>query len=415
LKIGDRDIERWEWKPWLWVFFYSIVIFATVPVARGIQRFIYSTLGKEFFTYVILFIIFMALVILLYLFIFRLGIRKISQYIWLFICAGLYAYYTIKLKKHPEEAFHFLEYGLLSYLFFIALSRRVRDWTIYITSILSVLFVGTLDEFLQWMIPERFWGFRDIGLNTLAGVIFMLGVWKGIKPELISMPVKRLSVKVLVWVITANLIFLGLCLSNTPNSVNFYTERLNLLSWLRNEEPMVEYGYKHRDPEIGVFYSRLRLKELRDIDIRYGSSYGKDISKALVDITYEGLIKSYSPFTNPFLHEFILHLQRRDSGLEEFNQSTNSYMAIRSSNTALKENLILERYFSNTLRHSGYILPDEILKRLKDSTSSNNEFYISRIDNLITAFDLKMVWSAILITLITVWRTGRFWKRYLER
>ncbi|MDP3298225.1 MAG: VanZ family protein [Thermodesulfovibrionia bacterium] len=391
-------------------------IFATVPVARNLQVFVYNSLGREFFTYTVLFFIFAGLTILLYLFIFKLRIKKISQYLWLFACGSVYVYYTIKLKEHPEEAIHFLEYGLLSYFVFMALSRKIRDWTIYITSALLVLFVGTIDEFLQWMMPNRFWDFRDIGLNTLAGGIFLLGLWKGVKPKIICSPVKKISAKMLVGVITVNLLLLGLCLSNTPCSVNYYTERLNILSWLRNEESMTELAYKHRDSELGVFYSRLNLKELREVDLTKGKLYGETLSQDInSEMTDKELIEIYNPCANPFLYEFTVHLLRRDSNLKEITESSNTYERIKSSNIALKENLILERYFWNTLMYSGHVLPDELVSDLKKTASLWKEDYVSKTGRLvITSFNLRSIWMTILTILAAVWLSGMFWKRRLN-
>lgn len=414
MKIRDRETERWELKSWLWVFFFSLFIFSTVPLARGVQRFVYSTIGKEFFTYAVFLIVLVALTILLYLFVFKLRIRRVSQYIYLLICASIYGYFIIRLKEHPEEAIHFVEYGILYYLFFVALSKKIRDRTIYITSAFFVLFVGTLDEFLQWMMPERFWDFRDVGFNALAGVIFMFGLWKGIRPENINRPVKRLSVNVLLWIITINLLFLGLCLSNTPKTVNYYAERLNLLSRLKDEEIMAEYGHKHIDPEIGIFYSRPSLKQLREVDAYYGSSYGEEIANAFErGMTYEDLITAYSPPANPFLYEFVIHLERRDNALKNLEEPISLYTAMRSSDIAFKENLILERYFSNTLSYSGYTLPDEIIAELRENASPGDKIYISRVGNLITIFNLRTAWSVILITIIALWTGGSIYKRRL--
>jgi hypothetical protein len=100
-----------------------------------------------------------------------------------------------------------------------------------------------MDEFLQWMMPERYWGFKDVGLNILAGGIFLLALWKGIKPKIICMPVRKISVKMLTGIISVDLIFWGVCLSNTPDLVNHYTSTFGILSWLRNEEPMIKSSY----------------------------------------------------------------------------------------------------------------------------------------------------------------------------
>ena len=240
--------DRWDWKSWLWVFLCSSAIFATVPLARNIQRFVYDSVGSAFFTYAVLAVILAAFGALVYLLAYKFRVRSTSQYLWLFSCAGLYIYFTIALRKHPEEAVHFVEYGLLSYFFFRALSVKIHDWKIYITVMLFVTFVGTVDEFIQWLMPGRVWDYRDVGINALASVIFLIAVWKAIRPEIISGPVKKYSLKMLAGILTANLIFFGLCLANTPDMVKRYTSEFESLSWLRDEEPMTRSWFFRDDP-----------------------------------------------------------------------------------------------------------------------------------------------------------------------
>ncbi|MBI5666046.1 MAG: VanZ family protein [Nitrospirae bacterium] len=263
-----KDTLRWNGASWLRVFLCTALIFSTVPVARRIQRYVHNTIGSEFFTYTVLVIILSLFAVLLYFFIFRLNVKSKSQYAWLIMSSGFYIYTTLQLRKYPEEAIHLLEFGLLSYFLFKALSHRIRDWTVYISTILCVLFIGTIDEFIQWVTPGRRWDYGDVGINALAGVFFVLAVGKGIKPDIVRGPVKRASVNLLAIIMTINVLFLGLCLSNTPASVTRYTELFHGLSWLRLEEPMTQYGFRHKDAETGPFYSQMTLDRLRKIDTR---------------------------------------------------------------------------------------------------------------------------------------------------
>ncbi len=217
--IIDKNISGREWQAWLWVLLCTIGIYSMIPLARGFQKFVYSTVGKEFFTYAALFAVVVILITLLYYLLFKLKIRNISQYIWLFLCAGAFIHFTLQLRKHPEEALHLLEYGLLSILVFKALTHRIRDRSIYVSVVLLVLFLGTVDEFIQWMTPQRYWGIEDVKLNTIAAIILQVAIWKGIRPEIISGPVKKASVMLLLGAITLNMIFLGFCILNIPNAV----------------------------------------------------------------------------------------------------------------------------------------------------------------------------------------------------
>jgi len=238
-----KIFKNWNRKEWLWTLLYALIIFFTIPVSRKIQGFIYNLFGRQFFTYSVIFVVICGLAVFLCFFIFKLKIKNISQYVWIFICAGLYIYFTIRLKRYPEEATHLIEYGLLSYFVFKALSHRIHDWTVYITTILIVSFIGTIDEAIQWMTPRRYWDFRDVGINILGGVILQFTIWKGIKPDVINKPLKKLSLKILIIVFTVDVIVLGLCLSNTPKAVNSYTAVFQSLSWLRTEEPMSKFGF----------------------------------------------------------------------------------------------------------------------------------------------------------------------------
>jgi len=243
---NNKTTLRWNRASWLWVFLCTAAIFSTVPLARGVQRYINATVGRDFFIHMVLFIVLSLFVVILFFFIFRLNIKSKSQYAWLIIASGAYVYTTLQLRIYPEEAVHLLEFGILSYFLFRALSHRIRDWTVYMTTSLFVLFIGTIDEFIQWVTPGRIWDYRDVGINALAGVLFVLVVGKGIKPENVRGPIKIISVNMLAGIIIINLLFLGLCLSNTPDAVAHYTSVFPDLSWLNQEETMSEYGHDHR-------------------------------------------------------------------------------------------------------------------------------------------------------------------------
>ena len=256
----EKDSLRRSRTAWLWVLMCAAGIFSTVPMARGVQRYVSHTIGKDFFTYFVLSIFFTLFAALLCFLIFRPKVNSASQYIWLIICAGLYIYLTIQLRKYPEEAIHLLEYGLLTWFIFKALSYKIRDWTIYITAALIASLFGIADEFLQWMMPNRVWSYKDAGINALGAGIFILAISKGIRPGIISKPVKRSSINIMTGTIIAVLIIIGLCLSNTPDAVKRYTTIFNNLSWLNDEEPMTVYGYEYVNPETGASHVRTSNK-----------------------------------------------------------------------------------------------------------------------------------------------------------
>ena len=76
------------------------------------------------------------------------------------------------------EAFHFVEYGILTLLFYLAW-RPFDDVSVLVLPLLAGLLVGTLDEWFQWFIPLRVGELRDVLLDGAAvgcGLLFSIGV-----------------------------------------------------------------------------------------------------------------------------------------------------------------------------------------------------------------------------------------------
>lgn len=76
------------------------------------------------------------------------------------------------------ERFHFVEFGVVTLLFYRAWRPR-NDWSILVLPYLAGLLVGTLEEWFQWFIPVRVGEMRDIFLNSAAigsGLLFSLAV-----------------------------------------------------------------------------------------------------------------------------------------------------------------------------------------------------------------------------------------------
>jgi len=210
---------------------------------------------------------------LIYFLIYRLRIHSLPNYIWLLGLTGVYIYLTLKLWNSPVEVTHFLEYGLLSILVFRALNHHIKDKSIYFSSAFIILIIGTLDEIIQWIVPGRVWNFKDIKLNLLSGGLIQLAIWQVMRPKSVSKKINKKSLRMFAAAFASSLIILGLCVSNTPDRVYRYTQKIPLLSFLQKEEAMSEFGYKHKDPEIGVFYSRLSLKSLYRTDSLMGKQY----------------------------------------------------------------------------------------------------------------------------------------------
>lgn len=379
---------------WLWVILCSISIFLIVPVAQAIQKFVSKYLGQRFFIYFVLLVLVLAFICLLYFLIFRLKVRSASNYVWLSIVTGFYAYFTLQLIRAPAEATHFLEYGLLGFFLFRALSYHVKDKSIYFTATLFALLIGTFDEILQWIIPQRMWDFRDVGLNCISGGLFQLAMWQVIKPKIISKKVGTKSIKIFTSMSMVCLIILGLCASNTPKRVSTYTKSIPWLSFLKKEEPMSEFGYKYKDPEVGVFYSRLRSENLRITDKMEGGRHAQILNKS-VNKDYNQFIKKYNPITNPFLHELRVHIFRRDTYLNKGRSASNLGDKKYFYFIAYKENLILDKYFIYSIEKSAFKWNKDILQEAEAFIDKGKSYKSAVSAELITSFSEKTMWISI--------------------
>lgn len=365
-----------EWASWLFAGLWSIIIFVTIPAARTLQEFVEARWGGEIFTYlVILTIIIAGVVAVTHLL--RLRAASRSGYIWILVVLGIFVGYTIELRNYPEEAVHFVQYGLLGLLVYRALSHRIRDVSIYFSAAIISATVGILDEAIQWIAPLRFWGLHDIWLNFFAGSLIQLAIAKGLTPTIISGPPAASSVRLFCRLSAGALLLLGASLINTPARIAWYTDRIPVLAFLKtNLSVMAEYGYLYVDPAIGTFRSRFSPTKLREIDANRGTEAARILDRFRGDETvYWDFLQKYTPVNDPFVHEARVHLFRRDRYLTKSEKFPHDKKTHRYYLTvAFRENAIMEKYFSSTLHYSAYNLRGEQVTFLKENQLSDLEY-----------------------------------------
>ena len=109
--------------------------------------------------------------------------RRAARYGAILGAVGVGAAYSLATASGtPDvdavERVHFLEYGLISFLFYRAWRAR-SDVSIVALPIAAGVIVGTLEEWFQWFIPNRVGEARDVLLNLVAigcGLAFSIGV-----------------------------------------------------------------------------------------------------------------------------------------------------------------------------------------------------------------------------------------------
>ncbi len=178
---------------------------------------------------------------------------------------------------------------------------------------------------------------------------------------------------------------ISLCASNTPKRVYNYTKQIPWLSFLQKEEPMSEFGYKYKNPEIGVFYSRLSPKSLQKTDDFIGEQNAQILNES-VDKDYEQFLRKYNPITNPFMHELRVHIFRRDTYFEKEKSASNLNEKKEFYFIAYKENFILKKYFSRSIEKSAYGLNEDIIQEAKALISQNKHYESPVSSNLFTSF-----------------------------
>jgi VanZ family protein len=205
------------------------------------------------------------------------------------------------------ERFHFVEYGLVTLLFYRAW-RPVSDLSIFVLPVLAGLLVGTLEEWFQWYIPARVGDVRDIFLNGVAiacGLIFSVALDP---PErrtaLIAGSLRRIGAFAALWVLVFAAFFQS-----------------------------VQVGYAIRG-DSWLFTSCYTADGLDAFAAERAVSWRNDFIPRPPRLSAE----------DQYMTEGLWHVQRR-----------NNAWAAGDVTAAWNENLILERYFAPVLDSASYV------------------------------------------------------------
>jgi len=406
--------EKWAW---LGVAVWTAVIYVSIFLARGIQQFVAQHGGRQLFGYTVLAVIVLAGGgALVYLRLAKGAVPK-RNVAWLAAIVLVYAALTYRLRGNPEEALHFIQYGVLGLLMWRALSYRMRDNLIYLCAGLGCALVGTVDECIQWVTPERYFDFRDVRLNAYSGALMQLAIAAGLRPGYIRGRASLQSVRWTCGVASAELVLLGLCLSNTPERVERYATQIPGLDALRrNKSVMNEFGFRHQDPEAGTFFCRLTLAELKQEDMERGAAVAKIIDTYVEPERYDKFLSLYTPGVDPFTHEACVHLYRRNAYIRaarEWRHDTERYRELLT--VAHRENLILEKHFTRTIAHSKYALSPEGRARLERYADPNFD-YVSPVSAQMVTFASEIeIWSAIVACIFLLFLVRQRYGRAVPR
>jgi len=381
------------------------VIYITIPLARAIQKWVSAQFGGEAFSWTVYGVVAITFGIAWRWFSTQPIPGTARAKVVLVLLAASFAYGTWFLRARPEEALHFVQYGLLSALAYRAFAEGGASRATYLKAFLLTAILGSVDEVIQWLVPKRYFDFRDIGINVVAGGLIQLGLVLGIAPQATKVKAPLASARTawnlgVIWIV-----LLGLCLNNTQNvwrPLLFPGPHLFLF-----DEAMTEYGHKIEDPEIGTFYSRFTPEQLRHEDEKRAPEAARILAIEGDKKDYASFLVRYSPITDPFMHELRVHLYRRDRYLDDALDPKNAEEAVKYFNIAYRENQILERWFGNSLKAS---YREWDAGRLEAAAARlQPEPYQSPVSqNLITKFSQPQVLAGWAGVLVVAW-AGRFY------
>ena len=277
-----------QWLSWLYVVVWTLIIYVTIPLARAIQQFVSQEWSRDLFTYVVLAITVCGICGCSDYMSADISRLSRSNYFWLIIIAGFFCGYTIKLgQRNPEEAIHFVQYGVLGILVYRAWSHRLHDTSIYFAAAITCGAIGAIDEFIQWLTPRRVWGFDDIGLNFFSSALVQIAIAKGLQPQFITRRPSRANLRFVCRLAIAALAILGASLLTTPPRIAWIADRIGWLEFLKyHDSVLLEYGYLYEDPDIGVFRSRFAPRELKQIDRKRAVAAAEILNRYRDESTY---------------------------------------------------------------------------------------------------------------------------------
>ena len=238
--------------------------------------------------------------------------RRYGAIVTAIICAVWYS--IAEATGNPDvdivQRFHFVEYGLITFLFYRAW-RPLEDPAVIVLPILAGLLVGTADEWLQWFIPNRVGEMADILLNGVAigcGLLFSLGADP---PAAFQARLQRGSLSRMGRLGAAVILAFAL----------FFH--------------VVHLGYDVRDYEVGMFKSRYSTRELESLVAAKREEWRTHpFPLVLQRVSRE----------DQYMTEGVTHVQER-----------NEHLAANDPAAAWKENRILEKYYEPVLDTPSYV------------------------------------------------------------
>jgi VanZ family protein len=226
------------------------------------------------------------------------------------------------------EAFHFVEYGVLTLLFF-PFGHAGARWEAYLQAALATTVVAIADEWFQWFVPGRAGEWHDVLFDFLAtacGLLLCLALdtrhGAGLKT---GGHVRGRA--------SSDAAVRGRASSDAPprRGLHLGVHAAIVIVLLGAFLATLHLGHEIRDPEIGVFRSRFSAARLRELGDDRRREWGGGPPPAAGRYGREDQYEA----------EALWHVRRRNFGMDPDRKGDPLELDI-----AWRENQILERYFA---------------------------------------------------------------------
>jgi hypothetical protein len=390
---------------WLYLAIWTLSIYLTIPLARLLQAIVVDNMDRTVFAWITVFWVVICGAAALLLVLRHHRMATLGQYFWMAVVIAAYLGGTWQLRANPEEALHFVQYGVLGLLAYRVLTHHVRDVTIFFSAAVICGLLGTLDEIIQWVTPRRFFDFRDVLINFVGGALMQLGIALGIRPGLIRLqwPTDA-SLRLCARLTAGFLILLALCASSTPQLWQRLAVHVPPLEYLAsNHSMMADYGHRHTDPDIGVFVSRFSKPELASEDRAGAERRGPLLHEYHDPARYQEFLELFPAFSHPFLHEARVRQFRRDRHLAKARKhEPGSRRQVHHVTVATREDMILRRYFSQTYQAAN-LHPGQKDQQAMHQWHDPDARYVSPVGGqLFTRVRLWQIWVLVLAAVVVL-------------
>jgi len=382
-------------RRWIPVVLWVAAIYTTIPFVGVVLEWFVARWDPIFIGLAVATVLVGAAVVTLVVLTRRTQTPPLGNMLWIIGTTAVFVIWTFSLKQSPQEAVHFLEYGVLAIFLHRALRPSMPSDLVFIAAALIGALVGTVDEIIQWISSSRVWDWRDLALNGGASVLAQLILWRAVGS--FGGRTDRRSVRIIIRLAAAQLVLLTLCLANTPARVARYAPFFpNTGHLTSSRNPMAEYGHRFSVPGLGSFTSRLSTAELEFED----RTRATDVA-ALVDQSrgqYGKFLDSWPVSEDPFTYEARVHLYSRDRNMAKARERNfTGSIAMEQLTTAWHENRLMEEFFSRTLEQSSFTWGPRFRRRIKSTHDADSQFRSAAGSHLITIASERTLRSALML------------------